>query len=131
MRRIHKPLMPVVVAIVAALAWPALADDNHKSENLPVVEATIPETLHPHDFALMLADRAIASRVRATLVAAPFLSVDADAIAVQVRNGEVTLLGFVRSQELIQEVSLRVPLIPGVTDLDNRLTIKSGSGHKR
>lgn len=111
----------VVVAVVTTLAWPARADDSREHEDQPVVEATIPETLHPNDFALTPADRAIVSRVRATLVANPFVPVDADAIAIEVRRGKVLLRGYVRSQALRTELSMRVPLIPGVESVDNQV----------
>ena len=119
------------LALVSAVAWPAHAGGEDEKAELPVVEATIPDTLHPNDVGVTPTDRAIAARVRATLVAALFVPIDADAIAVQARYGRVTLFGSIRSESLKEEVSLRVQLIPGIKAVDNKLRVEPKSERDR
>ena len=120
MIRRGRSLLLITMALGTALAVPARAEQGAE---LPITEATIPDTLHPNDFALIPADRAIIARVRATLIADPFLPIDGDAIAIQARHGKIILRGFIRSPSLKQEIDMRVPLIPGVEDLDNELIV--------
>lgn len=129
--RIRSLIGVVAAALLLTLAQPGFANDKDQNSDLTIVEETIPDTLHPNDFALTPVDRAITARVRATLVTAPFLPIDADAIAVQTRHGQVTLRGSVRSRALKQEINLRTPLIPGVEAVDNQLTIQSKSDRDR
>lgn len=122
-------LLVAGIAGVATMACAVHSRDN--TTQTEVVEATIPDTLHVNDSAVTPADRAVAARVRATLALNPLLSVDTDRLFIHVQHGEVLLQGSVSTQAVKEEMSAKVPLIPGVMALENRLTVASRQGPTR
>ncbi|MFD1558226.1 BON domain-containing protein [Paraburkholderia silviterrae] len=68
------------------------------------------------------ADRALSKQVRVALLKAKIL--DVPTISVRVKNGAVTLAGFVRDQSQIERAGEVAQTVSGVTSVKNAITIR-------
>lgn len=79
------------------------------------------------DYVVTEKDRDLASRIRLALIGNPDVSVTEDNIHLKVDNGEVTLHGWVNSEQERAAIAAEVRQLSGVRELNNQLQVRAGS----
>ena len=122
-------LPPVILAVILAgcggenPAPPPVQSAAPAAATSP--SATSPSATTPPADPRKAADAALAAKVRAAIAAEPGLGVHE--LEIVASGGRITLFGTARSETTRAETARAAAAVPGVTAVDNRLAIVSGS----